>query len=139
MDDKDRARKNFAALMLQSAEQLDDFAAVIGLSDKLIRNTKNDLAKKIRPSSSPSSRGISKSDLLNVQLMAILRHSGYDFSTAEFDENMIITRLVGPNGAAVGFQVTDNELSKNETIVNLFNKTIEQKSEVIALCKLSSD
>ena len=63
MSDKETTRRNFAALMLQATDSLDDFSRIVGLSNNLVRNTKNDLAKKLRPSSSVSARGITKSDM----------------------------------------------------------------------------
>lgn len=136
MSDKENTRRNFAALMLQATDSLDDFARVAGLSKPLLRNTKNDLAKKLRPSTSASARGITKSDMLNAQLMVLLNDVGFDFSTAEFDEDMIITRIAGPNNKVYGFNSIKGDMPQNETLVSLFGKDDFQKQPIIDFCRL---
>ncbi|QIR16678.1 hypothetical protein [Shewanella aestuarii] len=139
MNKKERARKYYASLMLQSADDVDEFATVLGLSNKMEKITKNDLAKKLRHSSTASSRGITKSDFLNVQLMALLKHQGFDFGTAKFDENMMLTRISGPKKKVFGFKVkeSDEELAVSETITSLFGMDAEQKEEIIDICRLT--
>jgi len=136
MNEKDIARKNYAALMLQSSCDLDSFAKVIGLSDKSLRSTKNDLAKKMRPSNSPSSRGITKSDLLNVQLIALLSDVGFDLKSAQFDDDMILTKIIGPGNKAYGFNTINKPLSDEESLVQLFKKDGEAKKQIQNLCQL---
>jgi len=136
MSDKETTRRNFAALMLQATDSLDDFSRIVGLSNNLVRNTKNDLAKKLRPSSSVSARGITKSDMLNAQLLVLLNDVGFDLSTAEFDDDMIITKIIGPQSNVYGFNSVKGDMPSDETLVSLFGKTDEQKQPIIEFCSL---